>query len=199
MVVLLRMDLRMELNKASQRTAKDLGRIGNELSDDEESDALPLDAMKRVTKSLSGLLPLLVADAPTARAFTQDKLDAGRKSLADAMGDPETCGAIFRALDYLCKRDPGAVVDKATKNAWRWFCETHYNDGRGDPVESEKRNRAAERRASSSKGQYELFWGLVDKSFEDAKNTHCDDRLCSVVSASDFEIMTSGFVWMREI
>jgi hypothetical protein len=108
MVVLLRMDLRMEFNKASQRAAqraaKDLGRIGNELSDDEESDALPidlapLDAMKRVTESLSGLLPLLVADAPTDRAFTQDKLGAGRKSLADAMGDPEMCGAIFRALD----------------------------------------------------------------------------------------------------
>jgi hypothetical protein len=113
MVVLLRMDLRMELNKASQRAAKDLGRIGSESSGDEESDALPidsapLDAMKRVTESLSGLLPLLVADAPTARAFTQDKLDAGRKSLADALGDPETCGAIFRAPDYLCKRDPGA-------------------------------------------------------------------------------------------
>ena len=67
--------------------------------------------------------------------------DAGRKSLADAMGDPETCGAIFRALDYLCKRDPGDVVDKATKNAWRWFCETHYNDGRGDPVESKKKKQ----------------------------------------------------------
>jgi hypothetical protein len=67
--------------------------------------------------------------------------DAGRKSLADAMGDPETCGAIFRALDYLCKRDPGAVVDKATENAWRWFCETHYNDGRGEPVEPENKKQ----------------------------------------------------------
>jgi hypothetical protein len=69
------------------------------------------------------------------------------------MGDPETCGAIFRVLDCLCKRDPGAVVDNATKNAWRWFCETHYNDRRREVVESEKRNRAAERHASSSKGQ----------------------------------------------
>jgi hypothetical protein len=81
MLVLLRMDLRMELNKAPQRAAKDLGKIASGSPGDEESDALPidsapLDAMKRVTESLSGLLPLLVADAPAARAFTQDKLDA---------------------------------------------------------------------------------------------------------------------------
>jgi hypothetical protein len=53
MVVLLRMNLRMELNRAYQRAAKGLGNIGSESPDDEESDALPidsapLDAMKRV-------------------------------------------------------------------------------------------------------------------------------------------------------
>ena len=35
---------------------------------------------------------------------------------------------------------------------------------------------------------------MVDKAFEDAKNTHCDDRLFSVVSASDFEIYDE---WLR--
>jgi hypothetical protein len=78
-------------------------------------------------------------------------------------------------------------VDKANKNAWRWFCETHYNDGRGEVEDAVKRNRDVEKRASSGRGQYELFWGLVDKAFEDAKNTHCADSLYSVVSASDFE------------
>ena len=45
MVVLLRMDLPMEFNKASQRSqraAKDLGKIGNGSSSDEVSDALPI-------------------------------------------------------------------------------------------------------------------------------------------------------------
>jgi hypothetical protein len=143
--------------------------------------------MKRATEKLSGLLALLVGDAPTARAFTQVQLDAGSLSLTNAMADPDTCGAIFRVLDYLCKRDPGAVVDKANKNAWRWFCVTHYNGGGGEVEESANRNRAADKEAGSKKGQDALFWSIVEQAFEDAQNTRCAHRLFSAVEAADFK------------
>ena len=97
--------------------------------------------MKRVTEKLSGLLALLVGDAPTARAFTQDQLDAGSQSLTAAMADPETCGAIFSVLDYLCKRDPGAVVCKENKSVWRWFCATHFNGFGTEVTESSKKTQ----------------------------------------------------------
>jgi hypothetical protein len=88
------------------------------------------------------------------------------------MGGPETCGAIFRVLDYLCKRDgSGAgdvvVVDKATKKFWRWFCEMNYNGGHGEVVHSARKIRAKERYAASAKGQNEMFEDMVDKVFED--------------------------------
>jgi hypothetical protein len=208
-VVLLRMDLRMEFNKASQRAAqraaKDLGKIASGSSDDEESDALPidsapLDAMKRVTESLSGLLPLLVADAPTARAFTQDILDAGRKPLADAMGDPETCGAIFRAPDYLFKRDPDDVVDKATKNAWRWFCETHYNDGRGGASRVGKKETELRKDTPRvQKARKNCFRPCLTKCSRTQKTPIVKIAYLVLCLPPLSRIMTSGFVSMSQI
>jgi hypothetical protein len=199
----------MEFNKAfqraAQRAAKDLGKIASESSDDEESDVLPIDsapvdAMKRVTKSLKGLLPLLVADAPTARAFTQEKLDAGSQSLTKAMVNPETCGAIFRVLDYLCKRDPGAVVDKATKNAWRWFCETHYNDGMGEVVESGKRNRGLRKDTPRvQKARMNCFGACLTKCSRTQRTPIVKIAYLVLCLPPLSRYMTSGFVPMRQI
>jgi hypothetical protein len=83
-----------------------------------------------VIKILGALFLLFTPDVPAARAFTEEDLVSAGTSLADAILNRGTCGAIFRVLDYLCGRE--VPVDSAdfaadsarqveTKKLWQRF------------------------------------------------------------------------------
>jgi hypothetical protein len=104
-----------------------MGAAGSE--DDSDEAALHRD-YELVIKSPGALFLLFTPDVPAARALTEENLASARTSLADAILDSGTCGAIFRVLDYLCGRAvPGDSDDFAadserqveTKRLWQRF------------------------------------------------------------------------------
>jgi hypothetical protein len=106
-----------------------MGDAGSE--DDSDEAALHRD-YELVIKSLCALFLLFTPDVPAARALTAENLASARTSLADAVLDRGTYGAIFRVLDYayLCGRVvPGGSDDfpadserqVETKKLWQRF------------------------------------------------------------------------------
>jgi hypothetical protein len=95
--------LPQELQKSSELAAGqneelNMGLVGSEDASEDEAD-LRRDYVL-VIASLGALNRLFTSDVVAARAFTEDDLASARTSLAGAILDRGTCGAIFRVLDY---------------------------------------------------------------------------------------------------
>jgi hypothetical protein len=107
--------LPQELEKSSELAGQNDGINVGDAGSEEDSDEADLRRdYELVIKSLGALFLLFTPDAPAARAFTAEDLASAGTSLADAISDRGTCGAIFRVLDHLCGREvPDGSVDFA--------------------------------------------------------------------------------------
>ena len=101
-------------------------------SEEDSAEAVLHRDYQLVITSLGALLDLLTPNVPAARDLTEENLASARTSLAASILDCETCGAIFRVLDYLCGRevpDSSEVFaadserQKETKKLWQRFCK----------------------------------------------------------------------------
>jgi hypothetical protein len=124
-------ELKKSSELAGQNEGIDMGDAGSEDASDEAD--LRRD-YELVITNLGALFLLFTPDVPAARAFTEDDLASARTSLADAILDRGTCGAIFRVLDYLCGRQVPDDSDEfaadserqvVTKRLWQRFCKAN--------------------------------------------------------------------------
>jgi hypothetical protein len=123
--------LRQELEKSSELAGQNVGiNMGAAGSEEESNEAALHRDYELVITSLGALLDLFTPNVLAARALTEENLASARTSLAAAILDRGTCGAIFRVLDYLCGREvPDDSVDFAadserqvvTKKLWQRF------------------------------------------------------------------------------
>jgi hypothetical protein len=98
--------LPQELEKSSELADQNDGITIGDAGSEDASDEAPLRRdYALVIKSLGAFFLLFTPDVPAARAFTAEDLASAGTSLAAAISDRGTCGAIFRVLDHLCGRE----------------------------------------------------------------------------------------------
>jgi hypothetical protein len=124
--------LPQELEKSSELAGQKEGiNMGAAGSEEDSAEAVLHRDYQLVITSLGALLDLLTPNVPAARDLTEENLASARTSLAASILDCETCGAIFRVLDYLCGREvPDSSEDFAadserreeTNRPWKRFC-----------------------------------------------------------------------------
>jgi hypothetical protein len=98
--------LRQELEKSSELAGQNEGiNMGDAGSEEDSDEAASHRDYELVITRLGALLDLFTPNVLAARELTEENLASARTSLAAAILDRGTCGAIFRVLDYLCGRE----------------------------------------------------------------------------------------------